>query len=256
MDEATSPLDAAKSVGLVASSTTVNLKVSSRQTTSNQSKPRIALNNKSNDAAAVNNDSKRRRRIHKRTLAIVFCFGFLPWILIAIPGTQSGGGGSSFTSHSEMRYGWPLVHLHTTEAKRAGGWVNGKFVFGLKPTDLELNKMARDYADSFADDWGSEVRPAIEPDLRFYPGEERLVRQGIGHWSESQNWPRWKPGWHWSPRYVGLLLNLAFLSIVCGLVLTYCENRIRRRGRIVCFSLRSLLIAISMAALLDCLECS
>ena len=188
----------------------------------------------------------KKRRIHKRTLAIVFCFVLLPWFLVAIPGTTSRASASSFP-YSQMRHGWPFVHLHTTEVKTLGELVSGKFVFGQKPIDQELNELVRDYADSLG---SKDFRPPIKLDLRFYRSGELVSWQGIGHWSENRFWPRWKPGWLWSPRYIGLLLNLSFLAIASGLVIAFCEYRIRRRGRLVNFSLRSILAATALAALL------
>ena len=35
--------------------------------------------------------AQKKRRIHKRTIAVVLCVVIFPWVLIAIPGTLDAG---------------------------------------------------------------------------------------------------------------------------------------------------------------------
>ena len=183
----------------------------------------------------------KRRRVHKRTWVIVFFVVILPWILIGVPGTFSGGGGTSGVNISTMRHGWPFVHLYTTKAYVFGLFRNGKVVPG-QASSQTLNKMARD----FSEQQETDTNQALELDLRFHRDQEPANWQIIGHWSEARNWPLWGAGRHWSPRYLGLLPNLVLIGLVSYLAIAFCEFRIRRYQRLLNFSLRSMLIATTI----------
>ena len=94
----------------------------------------------------TSDDSSAEGRIHKRTLAVVFCLVVVPWILVAIPGQVSGGWGTTGSSAKDYQHGWPFVHLIRTEALSVGNLVKGRFVRGQIPSRLEFDRIARESA--------------------------------------------------------------------------------------------------------------
>ena len=81
-------------------------------------------------------EPRPKRRFHKRTLVIVFCFVVIPWLLVAIPGEESGSfRANQGLTYSQYGYGWPCQHLFHIEAINYGGcWVPAS------PVDLDLTK--------------------------------------------------------------------------------------------------------------------
>lgn len=55
--------------------------------------------------------SAKRRRLHKRSIAVAFFVVLLPWILVAIPSTVVGLGGSTGSEIIHSVHGWPFVHF-------------------------------------------------------------------------------------------------------------------------------------------------
>jgi len=180
----------------------------------------------------------KKWRVHKRTIVVVFCVVLLPWILIAIPGTTISGGGSSRSSISHKVHGWPFVHLESTEISISQYWL--KMNRGQVPPELlNLDKQARESAARYL-----ENSSVIQLNLRH-----RRMRSSkaedlgeIGYWSDLSNWISWKVGTHLTPRYLGLVLNLICLVFLVRLIAAGCERRIRRDGRLLKYSLASMLI--------------
>ena len=84
-----------------------------------------------------------KRRIHRRTLAIVFCFVILPWFLVAIPGKRSNALETAGSENVAYMHGWPFLHLVRTEAIVNWTRVNGEYVADRLPSQLELNELAQ-----------------------------------------------------------------------------------------------------------------
>ena len=187
-------------------------------------------------------DPNKRWRIHRRTIAVVFCVVLLPWILIAIPGTVISSAGSSYSGSSHVVYGWPFVHLESARYSASGDWVNGKFVLGRRPKDSDLALEAAKSAAGY-----SEGRSWVEPNLRLGRRDFAVGWLGeIGYWSELANWPAPEAGTHFTPRYIGLVLNLIAVVLLAGVVVGLCEYRIRHRHRLLRYSLASLLIVMAL----------
>ena len=51
--------------------------------------------------------SAKRRRLHKRSIAVAFFVVLLPWILVPIPSTVVGLGGSTGSEIIHSVHGWP-----------------------------------------------------------------------------------------------------------------------------------------------------
>ena len=187
----------------------------------------------------------KRRRLHKRTIAVVFLFVLLPWILIAIPKTSVEGAGTTGLNINHSVYGWPLVHLESTEYRVTGNWVNGIFYSGQMPPGLDLAEKARDAAATFAQD-----KKPFQLNLRLERDEDWHAQWSLetGYWSDLSNWPVLKMGTHFTPRYVGMLLNLICLALLALIVAAVCEFKIRRHQRLLKFSMANLFIGIALLA--------
>lgn len=188
----------------------------------------------------------RRRRIHKRTLAIVFCFVVLPWILVAVPGDHVESWGTTGSNGSAFAHGWPFIHLDRTEVGVNGSWVNGKYTPGPVPAGLDLDKKARESA---------REHPPLRLDLR-------LDRQEVAsfnydplpvqppYWTESMHWPRIGKGRYLTIRPLGLIANLLILGLAILLSGWLVERRVVRRGKsLLRFSLKTLLVVTALVAL-------
>ena len=188
----------------------------------------------------------RKRLLHKRTLLVVLSLVILPWGLIAIPKTQVAGGGTTGLNVNHSVHGWPFVHLESTEYDVYGNWVNGKFFPGQMPPGLDLAKSAQKSANSYA-----EGKPAVQLNLRLAREDGQMAEYigETGFWSESSNWPVWEDKTHLTPRYVGLFLNCCCLFCLAAIVALCCEYRIRSQGGLLKYSLRSLLIGMTLLAI-------
>ncbi|MFK7769577.1 MAG: hypothetical protein AB8B55_20365 [Mariniblastus sp.] len=188
---------------------------------------------------------KKKRRVHKRTLAIVFCFVIVPWILIAIPGTPSGGSGTTGMNVSYTRHGWPFVHFRTTHVDVYGTWVNGKFTLGPPPPGTDLDKLAQKFAIQ-----RELLNPNdLELDLRFYrdSGASGWGKQ-TGFWTEGRFWPIFEKGRYFSPVYLSIFLNLSLVISAALVLAAFVELRIRKHRRLAIFSLKTLLIGTTAFA--------
>ena len=175
-----------------------------------------------------------RKRIHKRTLAMVFCFLILPWVLVAIPG-ESGTKKFIATGLSSQSFvhGWPFVHLDRTEA----------IVTGLPGQTQELNLAIN----------SSPNQSAFRLDLRF--DQEHVWRTGSppslgpkGFWTDPINWPCWGTGRYLRIRPLGLICNLLILGLTVSMLGWIVERKIRRDNRLIKFSLKSMLVAMTVIA--------
>ena len=204
-----------------------------------------------------------KRRIQKRTLAIVFCFVVLPWFLVAIPGKQSDALGTSGNSRVAYKHGWPFLHLVRTEAIVDGTYVNGKFVADLMPTQFELDEIAR----------GSAVeQPFLALDLKFrktdvetgrwivaWPDEydwPMLKSNGSGFWTSPFKWTEPNSGRYWEVQKLGLVCNLILLVSTILLVVWMVDRKlVRQRSKLAQqtqgfkLSIGSLLVATTLVAI-------
>lgn len=184
----------------------------------------------------------KRWRVHKRTIVVVFCVVLLPWILIAIPGTDVGGAGTTGLNISHHQHGWPWVHLESTEYDISGNWFNGKFFPGQMPLGLDLAESAKKAAASFTED-----KSPVQLNLRLERDDANAEWLGeYGYWSDISNWPVWKLGTHYTPRYLGLGLNLISLGLLAWGIAALCEYQIRRHHRLLRFSLANLLTGMAL----------
>ena len=167
----------------------------------------------------------------------------LPWILIAIPSTNVGGGGTTGVNVDHSVYGWPFVHLDSTEYQ-VPDWLNRNFTPAQKSAGRDLTKTARESAKNYLQD-----KSQVRLNLRF---ERDVVNDReldeSGYWTESANWPVPKTGKHFTPRYVGLVLNLIVVALLVGVVAALCEYRIRRNQRLLKYSIASLLVGMALLA--------
>ena len=173
---------------------------------------------------------------------MVFCFVLLPWVLIAIPSTVVGGAGTTGLNISHRLHGWPWVHLESTEYEITGNWVNGKFLLGQLPPGFDLAENAKNAAASFTED-----KSSVQLNLRLKSDDANAEWLGeSGYWSDLSNWPSWESGTYFTPRYLGLVLNLITVGLLAWLAVLVCEYRIGRHHRIFRFSLANLLIGTAL----------
>lgn len=190
------------------------------------------------------------RKIHKRTLAIVFCFVVLPWILVAVPGELAESWLSTGYSGNVYVHGWPLVHLDRTEVT-AGSYLDSPKTASGEMPELEA-------ADAAGIDKALNEFAVDHPPLRLNLGlgHEEILRisepQTLGQngfWADPSCWPRWGLGSDLQIRWMGVICNLLFLGLAALLFGWVVEWWVRRNNGLLKFSLRSLLVATAIAAL-------
>ena len=202
-----------------------------------------------------------KRRIHKRTLAIVFCFVILPWFLVAIPGKRSNALETAGSENVAYMHGWPFLHLVRTEAIVNKTRVNGEYVADRLPSQLELNELAQ---KSVPD------QPSLKLNLRFgktevFTGKTiyanvygndffgpswPTVESGItGFWTEPFEWTQPDSGRYWEVQKLGLVCNLMFLALTILLAGWFVERKLARQRRMLKLSIGSLLLATTLVAI-------
>ena len=213
------------------------------------------------------NESRPKRRVHKRTLAIVFCFVILPWILVAVPGEEflRWGGGIPGRSGVCYTHGWPFQHLVRNEAIVDGAWVNRTYIHGQIPPQLELDKLARESlrdqpslklnlkfrkVENFdsRDDWGPVVWD-YKSKFNSRPQWPTAKSDGTGFWTAPFKWFKSGTGHYWEIQPLGLVCNLIILALATLFVGWIVERKLARQGRIFKFSLRALLLATAFVAI-------
>jgi len=201
------------------------------------------MSQSSQNKKASSDSPAKKFRLHKRTIAAIFCVVLLPWVLIAVPATVTGGGGTTGLNINHSVHGWPWVHLESTEYDVYGNWVNKKFIPGQMPAGLDLVESSRNAAAGFTKD-----KPSVQWNLRLEPDDWQAedISGQAGYWSEPTVWPAWEDKTHLTPRYVGLLLNMIVVALLAGLVAAFCEYRIRHHQRLLKFSLAKMLIAVAV----------
>ena len=211
----------------------------------------------------TSNESRPKRRVHKRTLAIVFCFVILPWILVAVPGVEALRWRGGIPGHRGVFYthGWPFQHLVRQEAIVDGTSVNGKFILGQIPPQLELDKLAREsvYEQPSlklnlrlrkVENFGSRDQWLPFPSKSMaYPPWPTVKSDGTGFWTAPFKWFKSGTGHYWEIKPLGLICNLIILALVTLLVGWIAERKLARQGRIFKFSIRALLLATAFVAI-------
>ena len=188
--------------------------------------------------------AKKKRWIHKRTIAVVLCVVILPWVLIAMPGTLDTGDNVSGRNIYHLVHGWPFVHLEITHHLKAGNLEEGRYRLSRLPWGTDATKTAKEAAALF-----TKGRSPFQLNLRVEKDPYRAHWLGkVSFWSDVSNWPALKTGVHLTPRYFGMLLNLLCLALLAAMVAALCERRIRRHGRLLKYSLAILLIGIALIA--------
>ena len=184
--------------------------------------------------------TQRKHRIHKRTLAVVFCLAIIPWILVSVPGEVIGGGGTSGLDITQRQHGWPFVHLHSARVEIYGNWMQNL----PKPVVDEF--IAGSLQGTFLD---SDCNKSLQLNLYIHRASYWFDDHS-GFWLEPSNWPAWNPNWKLSFRPLGLLCNFLFVGFVVTIVGIPVEIRIRRQGRLFKFSLKTTLAIVVIAAML------
>ena len=189
--------------------------------------------------------AKKKRWIHKRTIAVVLCVVILPWVLIGIPGTLDTGDQVAGWNIYHLAHGWPFVHLETTHYQKVGNSAKGRYQLGHLPAGAEVATSAKEVATIFA-----KHRPQIKLNLRLEKDRHRAQWLGkISYWSDGSNWPILKTGVHLTPRYVGMLLNLFCIVLLALIVAALSEYRIRRYGGLLKYTLANLLLGIAVISI-------
>lgn len=212
----------------------------------------------------TSNEPSSKRRIHKRTLAIVFCFVILPWCLVAIPGERSSASGTTGNRRIAYKHGWPFQHLVRAEAIVNRTYVNGEYVDDRLPSLLELDGLAQE---------SSPVQPSLKLNLRLGKTElikgKRLFRNAFfgpswptvesdvaGFWTEPFKWTKPNSGRYWEVQKLGLVGNMMFLVLTFFLFSWLVERKLARQGgklarqgRSFKLSISSLLLATTLVAM-------
>ena len=71
-------------------------------------------------------------RFHRSTLVIVLLVIF-PWLLVALPGRDNGGAGTTGFWTTHYSHGLPCIFLDRQTVYYSGIWANRKFTLGVKP---------------------------------------------------------------------------------------------------------------------------
>ena len=206
---------------------------------------RIGMSQPAKDTQSEPIPAKKRRRVHKRTIAVVLCVVIFPWALIAIPGTLSTGDEVSGLNIYHLLHGWPFVHLESTHYhQNVGNSEIGRYRLGRLPLGADVAKSAKEAAAIFTQD-----RSSAQLNLRLEKDPYRSHWLGkLGFWSDGSNWSILKSGVHLTPRYFGMLLNLFCIALLAAIVAALSELKIRRHGGLLKYSLANLLIGITVIA--------
>jgi hypothetical protein len=188
----------------------------------------------------TSSDKPKRKRIHKRTIVIVFTFVILPWTLISLPGESIGGGGIANVDFNHRKHGWPFTHLHSTTCQPS-------FFCGLdSPQNItaELSKAATKSAmnDSFNQFFRSPEQSSL---LKFDSKLDRYSWTSGSFWSALENWPFWNDCSRLEICWAGLGANLLLLFLVAFAVGIPIQRKIRS-GRTLRFSLFSLAVFVTL----------
>ena len=202
------------------------------------------MSQQAKDAKSDLRPAKKGRRVHKRTIAVVLCVVIFPWVLIAIPGTLDTGGQVSGWNIYHLLHGWPFVHLESTHYQNVGNSEEGRYRLSRLPWDMDKATSAKEAAAIF-----TKGQSPAQLNLRLEKERYRPHWIGkVGFWSEGSSWPALKTGVHFTPRYVGVLLNLFCLALLVSIVAALCERRIRRHERLLKYSLANLFIGTALIA--------
>lgn len=184
------------------------------------------------------NSKPVKKRVHYSTLAILFFFVVLPWILIAIPsdrkidtgiGDLVNFGPGLFAIEGE--HGWPAVH-------------------GVSIKSAGIVKIPQSFQDN---------RDLSKPQKVFDIFRYRNYKEGFfqpGFWSNFDRWPTkllsTSPGgpdtvfFRYRTVWSGLVINLLFLVLACCIVGAGVEYRLRRHGTLFRVSVADSMVVIGL----------
>jgi len=131
----------------------------------------------------------------------------------------------------------PQTQHEKTESASASVWSRGKLCRTQFPPSLDCAKEAKEAAIQYTKD-----QSPILLNLRF-DRTEFFKNSWLG--DDLSRWPIWPTSndkTHFTPRYIGLILNLISLMLLAAMVMVSCEYRIRRVGSLLRYSLANLLI--------------
>jgi len=166
-------------------------------------------------------------------------------VLIAIPGTLDTGDEVSGWNIYHLLHGWPFVHLESTHYQNVGNSEDGRYRLSRLPWGMDDVTSAKEAAAFF-----TRGESSVQLNLRLEKERYRPHWIGkVGFWSDEGNWPVVKTGVHFTPRYIGMLLNLLCLALLAAIVAALSERGIRRNGRLLKYSLANLLIGTALIAI-------
>ena len=187
------------------------------------------------------NSKPAKKRVHIRTVAILFFFVVLPWVLIAIPADCKDGSMGDLVSYGPGKFavygshGWPAVHGMSIKRE------------GLGKTTSQSTNVYRNYSEM--------LKPQQVLDMtRYRHFNEQWFQPGF--WSNIDRWPTQllstSPGgpssvfFRYKTVWSGLLINFLFLSVACGLVGAVIEHRIRRYGTLFRLSITQSIVVMGL----------
>ena len=183
-------------------------------------------------------------RFHRSTLVIVLLVIF-PWLLVALPGRDNGGAGTTGFWTTHYSHGLPCIFLDRQTVYYSGIWANRKFTLGVKPKDIDFDAEAAEHlaasiqreANSHqstgqfvADDRLEDLDTSSDYQSRF--------------WSDPDRWP-WigtADGEAMQVRWLGLLVDVLLILLVFWLLASAIEYRLKKRGSHFAFSLAEVLL--------------
>lgn len=191
-------------------------------------------------------------RLHKQSWLFAAVLVLPPWVLVAGPGVQISGGGTTGISFSSYIYGWPLVHARECQVEYSGTWTNGVFAYGVKPTNHDFDLDAANWMSNSDADGQVTWNPRLQP-LQLgsctFPEDAGFWRNRF--WSEISNWPGLSSadGVARKINFWALAGNLclAFIGVAC--VAAIIKLLLRRGFKFSQFSIAKLLILLSLIAI-------
>ena len=183
-------------------------------------------------------------RFHRSTLVIVLLVIF-PWLLVALPGRDNGGAGTTGFSTIHYSHGLPCIFLDRQTVYYSGIWANRKFTLGVKPKDIDFDAEAAEHLAASIQREANSHQSTGQ-----FVADDRLEDLDISSdyqsrfWSDPDRWP-WigtADGEAMQLRWLGLLVDVLLILLVFWLLASAIEYRLKKRGSHFAFSLAEVLL--------------
>ena len=192
-------------------------------------------------------------RFHRSTLVIAFLL-ILPWLLVALPGRNNGGAGTTGVWTTRYSHGLPFVFLERQIVEYSGTWTNNKFTPGVKPKNVDFDAQAANNLAAWIDRRSRSPKTtgqfttaaAWQEDLEISRDGQRRF------WSAPNRWP-WigtADGEAMRVRWPRVLIDGALILLAFWLFARVVEYRLKKRSSHFAFSLGELLFATCFAGVL------